>query len=80
MLTLSQKPEDGRQEANTCVKNESYESHRNPDLTVYECVCMCVCVCVCVCVDETVSESSAANEDLKIQSQALAREDLAVPF
>ena len=35
---------------------------------------------VCECVDETVSESSAANEDLKIQSQALAREDLAVPF
>lgn len=38
MLTLSQKPEEGRQEGNTCIKNESYESFVNPDLTVCECV------------------------------------------
>lgn len=37
VLTLSQKPEEGREGANTCVKNESYESFQNPDLTV--CVC-----------------------------------------
>ena len=40
LLTLSQKPEEGRQDANTCVKNESYESFQDPDLTVYECVRM----------------------------------------
>lgn len=53
---LSQKPEEGREDTNTSVKNESYESFRNPDSTAY------------VCVDVTVRRSSADNEDLESQS------------
>ncbi len=37
---LPKSPRRERQEANTCVKNESYESFKDPDLTVYECVWM----------------------------------------